>query len=288
MTIAVGLLLGAGLVLGISPWVWPRAARSGVGPRAGALEGLRVRLRQAGLPQVSAGVFVVVSLLLGVAVLALVTIVTPVLALGVLAGIIAGMLPLALLNARARVRRRALRAAWPDLVDHLVSGLRAGLPLAESVGALAAVGAPETRDAFVRFEREVRSSGAVSPAFDALKERLADPVADRIVETLRMAREVGGTELPSVLRGLAASLRSELAVRAEAEARQSWVFSAARLGVAAPWIVLLLLASRPEAASAYNSPLGLAVLGAGLVVTIVAYRLMIALGRLPEERRWFA
>jgi tight adherence protein B len=52
--------------------------------------------------------------------------------------------------------------------------------------------------------------------------------------------------------------------------------------------VLLLLASRPEAASAYNSPLGLAVLGAGLVVTIVAYRLMIALGRLPEERRWFA
>ena len=66
------------------------------------------------------------------------------------------------------------------------------------------------------------------------------------------------------------------------------MFSAARLGVAAPWIVLVLLASRPEAASAYNSPLGLVVLGSGLVVTIVAYRLMIALGRLPEERRWFA
>jgi tight adherence protein B len=287
VTIAVGLLLGAGLVLGISPWIWPRAAPSG-SRRGSPLDGVRVRLRQVGLPQVSAGVFVVVSVLLGVAVLALVTIVTPVLALAVLAGLGAGTLPLALLTARARVRRRVLRAAWPDLVDHLVSGLRSGLPLAESVGALAAVGAPETRDAFVQFEREVRSSGAVSPALDALKERLADPVADRIVETLRMAREVGGTELPSVLRNLAASLRVEIAVRAEAEARQSWVFSAARLGVAAPWIVLLLLASRPEAASAYNSPLGLAVLGIGLVVTIVAYRLMIALGRLPEERRWFA
>ena len=287
MTIAVGLLLGAGLVLGISPWVWPRAAASPT-RRARPLDGLRVRLHQAGLPHVSAGVFVVVCVLLGVAVLALVTIVTPVLALGVLAGIVAGMLPLALLSTRARVRRRALRAAWPDLVDHLVSGLRSGLPLAESVGALATVGAPETRDAFVRFEREVRASGTVSSALDALKEQLADPVADRIVETLRMAREVGGTELPTVLRNLAASLRAELAVRAEAEARQSWVFSAARLGVAAPWIVLLLLASRPEAASAYNSPLGLVVLGAGLVVTIVAYRLMIALGRLPEERRWFA
>jgi tight adherence protein B len=288
VTIAVGLLLGAGLVLGISPWVWPRGAVSAGAHRVGILEALGVRLRQAGLPQVSAGVFLVVSALFGVAVLALVMIVTPVLALGVLAGLVAGMLPLVLLSARARVRRRALRAAWPDLVDHLVSGLRSGLPLAESVGALATVGAPETRDAFVQFEREVRSSGAVSPALDALKDRLADPVADRIVETLRMAREVGGTELPSVLRGLAASLRAEIAVRAEAEARQSWVFSAARLGVAAPWIVLLLLASRPEAASAYNSPLGLVVLGAGLMVTIVAYRLMIALGRLPEERRWFA
>jgi tight adherence protein B len=287
VTIAIGLLLGVGLVLGISPWVWPRAAASS-SRRAAALDGLRVRLRQAGLPQVSAGVFVVVSVLFGVVVLALVTIVTPVFALGVLAGIVAGMLPLTLLIARARSRRRALRAAWPDLVDHLVSGLRSGLPLAESVGALATVGAPETRDAFVQFEREVRASGAVSPALDGLKERLADPVSDRIVETLRMAREVGGTELPTVLRNLSGSLRAEIAVRAEAEARQSWVFSAARLGVAAPWIVLLILASRPEAASAYNSPLGLLVLGAGLVVTIVAYRLMIALGRLPEERRWFA
>ncbi|HEY4224203.1 MAG TPA: type II secretion system F family protein [Pseudolysinimonas sp.] len=287
MTIAVGLLLGAGLVLAISPWVWPRSAASAA-PRTSPLDGLRVRLRQAGMPQVSAAVFVIVSVLLGAAVLALVSLLSAVLALAVVAGVVAGMLPLALLTTRARVRRRALRAAWPDLVDHLVSGLRSGLPLAESVGALAAVGAPETRDAFVQFEREVRASGTVSTSLDGLKERLADPVADRIVETLRMAREVGGTELPTVLRNLAASLRAELAVRAEAEARQSWVVSAARLGVAAPWVVLLLLSSRPEAASAYNSPLGLVVLGVGLVVTLIAYRLMIALGRLPEERRWFA
>ena len=287
MTIAAGLLLGAGLVLAVSPWLWPLSGHRGRA-RAGLLDGLRVRLRQAGLGHVSAAVFLVVSVLLGAAVLALADLVTPVLAVGAVAGVAAAMLPSVLLSARARSRRRAARAAWPDLVDHLVSGLRSGLPLAESVGALAAVGAPDTREAFVLFEREVRASGTVSSALDALKERLADPVADRIVETLRMAREVGGTELPTVLRNLAASLRAELAVRAEAEARQSWVVSAARLGVAAPWLVLLLLSSRPEAASAYNSPPGLLVLGVGLVVTLVAYRLMIALGRLPEERRWFA
>ena len=287
MTIAVGLLLGAGLVLGVSPWLWPRAAASKTRGRR-PLDGVRDRLRQAGLGQVSAAVFVVVSVLFGVAVAAGVSAVAPVLAVAAVTGVVALAVPFAVVAARARSRRRARRAAWPDLVDHLVSALRAGRPLAESVGSLATVGAPETRQPFLLFEGEVQFSGAVSPALDALKDRLADPVADRIVETLRMAREVGGSELPTVLRHLAASLRVELAVRSEAEARQSWVVSAARLGVAAPWIVLLLLSSRAEAASAYNSPLGLAVLGIGLGVTIVAYRLMVALGRLPEERRWFA
>lgn len=287
MTVAVGVLLGAGVLLSLSPWLWPRSATVGI-RRRDPLERVRERLRQAGLGQVSAAVFVVVSVLFGVAVLALVSVIGPVLAIAIVAGVVAAGLPFAVLSTRARSRRRSRRAAWPDLIDHLVSSLRSGRPLAESVGSLATVGAVETREPFLRFEREVQTTGAVSPALDALKDRLADPVADRLVETVRMAREVGGSELPTVLRSLAAALRAELAVRAEAEARQSWVVSAARLGVAAPWIVLLLLGSRPEAASAYNSPLGLAVLGVGLVVTVVAYRMMVALGRLPEERRWFA
>jgi tight adherence protein B len=287
MTVAVGLILGAGLLLVVSPWLWPRAKASRSRGRAG-LDGVRDRLRQAGLPQVSAGVFVAMSVFVGVSVAALVTLVATTVAVAAVSGVVAALLPFATLGARARARRRVRRAAWPDLVDHLVSALRAGQPLAESVGSLATVGSPETREPFLLFEREVRASGAVAPALDGLKERLADPVGDRLVETVRMARDVGGSELPTVLRNLAASLRAELAVRAEAEARQSWVVSAARLGVCAPWVVLLLLSARPEAASAYNSPLGLLVLGIGLVISIVAYRLMVALGRLPEERRWFA
>src|SRR5690606_19266041 len=116
---------------------------------------------------------------------------------------------------------------------------------------------------------------------------LADPVADRILETLRMSREVGGTELTTVLRSLSTYLRQDSAIRSEVEARQSWVVNAARLGAAAPWVVLLLLATRPEAAAAYNMPSGAGLIVAGLVVTVLAYRVMIAIGRLPEEERWF-
>ena len=123
---------------------------------------------------------------------------------------------------------------------------------------------------------------------DRLKTALADPVADRIIETLRMARQVGGTKLGTVLRALASSVREEAALRAEVDARQSWVRAAAVLGVIAPWVVLVLLASRPEGARAYSSPEGILLVLGGAAVSVVAYRLMLRLGRLPEQARWFA
>lgn len=286
MTIAAGLLLGVGLLLVASPFLWPRTASAR--PRRPAFDGWRTRLAQAGLGRVAVGVPIAVSILAGLVAGAVVLAIAPVPALALGAAGLGAAVPLAVLSARARALRKTLRMAWPDLVDHLVSGIRAGLPVAEAVGALAEVGPAETRVAFRSFERRAMGSGNLASALDGLKADLADPIADRIVETLKMAREVGGSELPSVLRALATSLRADAAVRSEVEARQSWVRGAARLGVVAPWVVLLLLASRPEAATAYNSPAGLVLLGVGLAVTVVAYRVMIALGRLPDERRWFA
>ncbi len=285
MTVALGVLLGAGLLLVASPWLWPRRAAA---VRRGWEARAREQLAQAGLERVTVTVFVIVSASIGVAVAAVVVSVLPVVALALAAGVVGAGAPAFAVAGRARRRRRMLRAAWPDLVDHLVAGVRSGQSIADALSSLETVGPLETRAAFRDFGRLVDATGTVGGALDDLKSRLADPVADRIIEALRMARDVGGTELPMILRSLAATLRQDAAVRSEVEARQSWVLNAARLGVAAPWIVLLLLASRAEAAAAYNSPEGLVLLGVGFGVTIVAYRLMVALGRLPEERRWFA
>jgi tight adherence protein B len=120
---------------------------------------------------------------------------------------------------------------------------------------------------------------------DRLKAALADPTGDRIVESLRLARQVGGTDLGRLLRTLSAFLREDARTRAELESRQSWTVNAARLAVAAPWIMLGLLSLRPEAVRAYNSATGLVVLAIGGAVCFVAYRLMIVLGRLPQEER---
>ena len=42
-----------------------------------------------------------------------------------------------------------------------------------------------------------------------------------------------------------------------------------------------------ETAAAYNTEGGVLLIVGGLFVTAIAYRLMLALGRIPEEHRWF-
>ena len=144
-------------------------------------------------------------------------------------------------------------------------------------------------------------------AADELRERAADlgaggdahgasHILDDLEQRAKHARADAADKVDDLLGahrgGDAAAVRaagsSALEPLSEVEARQSWVVNAARLGVAAPWLVLVLLSTRPEAAHAYNSPAGGALVVSGLVVSVVAYRIMVRLGRLPEEPRWFA
>ena len=283
MTLALGLLLGAGVLLAFAPVLWPAAGQPSppTASRSAAI------LAQAGLARVSMATVLVVSVVAAALAIAVTFALVPVVPLALAAGAVGLALPWVVITLRAGRRRRVARLVWPDVVDQLVSAVRSGQSLPDSLGSLALTGPAATRDAFATFEADYRATGNFGECVTELKDRLADPTADRILETLRMSREVGGSELTTVLRNLASYLRQESALRSEVEARQSWVVNAARLGVAAPWIVLLLLATRPEAAAAYNSSAGVVLVIAGLAVTVVAYRIMIAVGRIPEERRWF-
>ncbi|QWW20611.1 type II secretion system F family protein [Schaalia sp. 19OD2882] len=186
---------------------------------------------------------------------------------------------------RAAARTKVLRRAWPDVVDLLVSGVRAGAGLPDLLCDLATEGPEALRPQFALFAAEYRASGRFAPALDALKAACADPVADRIVEALRLAREVGGSDLSGLLRDLGILLREDARTRGELEARQSWTVNAARLAVVAPWIVLVLVSTQPGAARVWNSPGGIGVLVTGALLCVLAYVLMQALGRLTSETR---
>jgi tight adherence protein B len=200
-------------------------------------------------------------------------------------GAMAGAAPAVLVRSAARRTRSQLRDVWPDVVDNLASAVRAGLSLPEALGQLSLRGPDQLRPPFAAFAHDYRSSGRFNDSLDRLKERLADPVGDRVVESLRLARDVGGNDLGRLLRTLSSFLRQDARTRAELESRQSWTVNGARLAVAAPWIVLAMLSTRPESIAAYGRPAGALVLVAGGALTLMAYRVMLRIARLPEEQR---
>jgi tight adherence protein B len=200
-------------------------------------------------------------------------------------GVFAGYAPITLVRSRRRQRSIELREVWPDVVDNLASAVRAGMALPEAVAQVGQRGPMAVRDPFRRFADDYRATGRFSECLDDLKDVLADPVADRVVESLRVAREVGGTDLGRVLRTLSQFLREDARTRAELETRQGWTVNAARLALAAPWVVLAMLSLRPETVVAYDTPTGALVLAAGGGVSFGAYRLMLRIARLPTEER---
>lgn len=281
----IGLLLGLGLLL---IWVacWEGAARA---PRRTAWttwsERLHDDLIRVGLgtvpPIAVPGICVGLGLLVAVTIASISGAGVIALALGAAASVV----PLAVLTGAAQRRRIELREVWPEVVDHINSAVRAGLSLPEALVQVGQKGPEALRDPFVEFARDYQASGDFSSALDRLKVRLADPVGDRIIEALRITRDVGGTDLGQLLRTLSAFLREDARTRAELEARQSWTVNASRLALAAPWIVLGLMATRPEAAQAYDTPSGLVVILCGAIISVVAYRVMLRIARLPQDER---
>lgn len=199
--------------------------------------------------------------------------------------VIGGYGPIGLARGRERKRLREHAEVWPEAVDNLASAVRAGLSLAEALSGLADRGPAPLRPHFEAFALDHRAGARLEHALDRLKESLADPVGDRVVEALRIAHEVGGGDLGRLLRDLSGYLRDDARTRSELEARQTWTISGARLAVGAPWAVLLLLSFSPDVIGRYASPAGAMVLMGGGALCVVAYALMMRIGRLPEPRR---
>jgi tight adherence protein B len=281
----VGALLGLGVGIGLM-LVWsalfvPRRPRRVVRPpgRAARL------LARAGLGDVSPAGFGIVCAVTGVLTALVVQAVSGTPPVAIVFGVIGAYLPVAIVSGRARRRQREFAEVWPEAVDNLASAVRAGLSLPEALSALAVRGPEPLRVAFDAFALDYQVTGRFGESLDRLKDRLADPVGDRVVEGLRIAREVGGGELGRLLRNLSGYLRDEAHTRSELEARQAWAVNGARLAVAAPWVVLLLMSVQSDVIRRYASPAGTVILVVGAAVCLVAYRAMMRIGRLPVERR---
>jgi tight adherence protein B len=280
----LGLVFGVGLLL-----VWdstsPRPVRVPSRRRRSLSERTTELLGQAGYPRMRPHQLWMLCGSTGLLGAAAVLVVSHSVVIALAFGLFAAYVPVGAVRARRRQRAVELRDVWPDVVDNLASAVRAGMSLPEAVAQIGQRGPHSLRDPFRRFADSYRASGRFSDCLDDLKDALADPVADRVIESLRVAREVGGTDLGRVLRTLSQFLREDARTRAELETRQGWTVNAARLALAAPWVVVALLSLRPETVGAYDSAAGALVLAAGGGVSFAAYRMMLRIARLPSEER---
>ena len=225
------------------------------------------------------------SLVAGVVAAAGTLAVTGLAPLAAVAFLSAAPIPSARTAARRRRRREELSEAWPDAISSIIAGVRAGMSLPECCCTLAERGPDALQPGFAAMASSYRACMSFDAALDRMRETLDDPIADRVAMVLRLANEVGGTDLVRVLRATSDFIREDLRTRGEIRARWSWTVNAARLAAATPFLVLVLMGLRPEARLAYARSGGVITIAIGSVVTLLGYRLMLRAARLPEERR---
>ncbi len=284
--IFIGATVGVGIFLVTASLLWPR--NTGIRPRRGPsrfTSSLRQTALMLGMKPAPMLLLAVVLAVIGGAVL---WAFTGVLALSVFGGVAVAGIPW-MWAARKRLRiRKELRNLWPDVVDALISAIRSGGNIPDAVKSLAGFSAPAVSIPAAHFAQDYGKSGNFDLAIHDLKSRWSHPDGDRIVETLRMGRELGGSDITTILASLGSHLRADSALRQEVEARQGWIKLAAQIGLVAPWVVLVILSTRPEAAEAYNTAGGVILIMFGLAISVVAYKIMTVIGRLPEDQRWLA
>jgi len=202
-------------------------------------------------------------------------------------GTLAAGIAFVTVRAKNNLNEAALIAAWPEVIDHLMSGIQSGLSLTESLAGLSTRGPEVLRPAFTQFKATLYGSGDLTQAIEELKAVFAHHGSDQIFEALIISKALGGSELLQILRSLGDFLRQDLALRREIEVKHGWIKNSAHLSAAAPWILLLLLSTQPSTAAAYSTTTGAMILIAGLVMTAIAYIWMNRLGRLPQTPRVF-
>lgn len=184
--------------------------------------------------------------------------------------------------------KAALSVIWPELLDHMISGLRSGLSIAETLIGLGYRGPEISRSIFIECEKLLRSGGDVAATFEFIKSNFDDPIADQVCEVLDFARGTGSRDTALTLRTLGDAIRSDIAVRGEIKAKLGWVKNSALVAAIAPWILLAILSAQPSTVLAFSTPTGFVILAAGVLMSAIAYLWMGKVGRIQEIPRIFS
>lgn len=253
-------------------------------PRPAKPSALAVLLRRAGSPHTPSRV---VAASIGAAVVTAVVVgtLTPVRVLGLVPALLAAGAPVALLRRRATARTRAVRQAWPDALAQIRGSVRAGRPLTHALIDVSLGGPPVLRAQLTGMAARIQTVG-VLPALEAVRQSVAEPVTDRVMEVLMLAHTEGGGIVLEVLDDLAAAVDAEVAAAEEVETLALEGKLNARIVFCLPWLVLVMLTARSGPFQAfYTSAAGAGIIAVGALLSLVGIVVVSRLSATPEEPR---
>lgn len=193
-----------------------------------------------------------------------------------------------LLIGLAAAREQALTSALPEVCESLASGVASGQELGASLALLERFGPKVLRGSFADFNRLLAKGNTLEAALIWLKREISNTYCDQLVQLLLVSLRIGGSGLVSNLNRLASDIRSQAQLEGELRAKQGWVAGTAKLGVLAPWLIVMFLNQRSEAHVFYSSAAGFNLLVLGLALCLIAYVAIQYMARLPKARRVFA
>lgn len=202
--------------------------------------------------------------------------------------IVVATLPRAYYQRKRAQRLARIQEAWPDGLRDILASVRSGSSLPSAIEHLATFGPEALREAFQGFDVYSRSLGVV-PALELVKQDLADPTADRVIEVLILAHERGGAVVPEILEDLAEATTKDLWTmeQVRTEALEQKINS--RVVFVLPWLVLVAMTARSGAfREFYSSSAGLLVVVIGGVMSVIGIAITSRLGAQESEPRVFA
>jgi tight adherence protein B len=198
---------------------------------------------------------------------------------------LAATIPSLVIRRKRELEIAKLELLWPELLDHLVSGIQAGLSVAQTLSGLATRGPARTKTFFAECEKKMRSGAEVREILRYMKAHFENATCDQVCEVLDFSLSVGSREIATTLRTLSAYVRTNLALREEIKAKQEWIRNSAILAAIAPWLLLLLLSTQASTVKAYSEPSGIFVLAIGAASTVAAYFWMKRVGAITFTPR---
>ncbi len=177
---------------------------------------------------------------------------------------------------------RRLDAALPERLETIARHLRAGAGLRQAIEGAADGSGPAALD-LQRVAADVEHGRPLREALEDWARRRPRPGVRLAVTALLLGAATGGAQARAI-DGVAATLRTRLAVGAEVQALATQARTSALVLVAAPVVFAVLAAvSDPRTASfLFATPLGLACLGAGALLDLAGGVWMARLCRLER------